>query len=604
MTAPAGGASTGAATTTPRKRAGEEGDQGHGARRRGGARRGRRRAPTSGPDDEAADQARSAPARRPRPPSSPRPRTPTSPATRRPGSRRDRLGRALPAAGPRPGRGAAAHRGAARGPVPRTRRPTSSTRAPPTRSGWTSTPTPTAVPRTSPAPRATTRAVRAPRAARRRRGGRGRRGRGGRDSEGAGRRRERRGRRCRRSTARTPPSRAAADPPTRRTASTTTRASTTGTRRRRRRGAGVAPPTADGSSDDPPNTVTRVREPRSRSARTRSPASAARPASRPRSSAAARVASGRRRPPIVSEAEFLARRESVDRVMVVRQRGDLTQIAVLEDGARRALRPRPSRRPRFVGNVYLGRVQNVLPSMEAAFIDIGKGRNAVLYAGEVNWDAAGAGRPAAQDRAGAQVRATGPGPGHQGPDRPQGRPAHQPGQPARPLPRLRARRHHDRHLPQAARHRAQPAQDAAQGDRPRHRRRHRAHRRRGRQRGGAHPRRRAARPRGGRTSRRRRSPARAPALLYGEPDLDPQGRPRPVHRGLHQAGHQGDDAWDIVQAYVGHVAPDLVDRLEPLDRRRRTSSRRTASTSRSPRAWTARSGCPPAARWSSTAPRR
>ena len=43
----------------------------------------------------------------------------------------------------------------------------------------------------------------------------------------------------------------------------------------------------------------------------------------------------------------------------------------------------------MAGNVYLGRVQNVLPSMEAAFVDIGKGRNAVLYAGEVNWDAAG-----------------------------------------------------------------------------------------------------------------------------------------------------------------------------------------------------------------------
>jgi ribonuclease E len=43
----------------------------------------------------------------------------------------------------------------------------------------------------------------------------------------------------------------------------------------------------------------------------------------------------------------------------------------------------------MAGNVYLGRIQNVLPSMEAAFVDIGKGRNAVLYAGEVNWDAAG-----------------------------------------------------------------------------------------------------------------------------------------------------------------------------------------------------------------------
>ena len=43
----------------------------------------------------------------------------------------------------------------------------------------------------------------------------------------------------------------------------------------------------------------------------------------------------------------------------------------------------------YVGNVYLGKVQNVLPSMEAAFVDIGKGRNAVLYAGEVNFDASG-----------------------------------------------------------------------------------------------------------------------------------------------------------------------------------------------------------------------
>jgi ribonuclease E len=39
-----------------------------------------------------------------------------------------------------------------------------------------------------------------------------------------------------------------------------------------------------------------------------------------------------------------------------------------------------------VGNIYLGRVQNVLPGMEAAFIDVGRGRNAVLYAGEVSYD--------------------------------------------------------------------------------------------------------------------------------------------------------------------------------------------------------------------------
>lgn len=98
---------------------------------------------------------------------------------------------------------------------------------------------------------------------------------------------------------------------------------------------------------------------------------------------------GRRRAPIVSEAEFLARRENVDRVMVVRQQGSRTQIAVLEDGVLVEHYINQSTSGSLVGNVYVGRVQNVLPGMEAAFVDIGKGRNAVLYAGEVNWDAAG-----------------------------------------------------------------------------------------------------------------------------------------------------------------------------------------------------------------------
>jgi ribonuclease E len=101
--------------------------------------------------------------------------------------------------------------------------------------------------------------------------------------------------------------------------------------------------------------------------------------------------SGRRRQPILSEAEFLARRESVDRVMVVRQKGDRTQIAVLEDGVLVEHYVTRASAQSFAGNVYLGKVQNVLPSMEAAFVDIGKGRNAVLYAGEVNWAALGAG---------------------------------------------------------------------------------------------------------------------------------------------------------------------------------------------------------------------
>jgi len=98
---------------------------------------------------------------------------------------------------------------------------------------------------------------------------------------------------------------------------------------------------------------------------------------------------GRRRAPIVSESEFLARRENVNREMVVRQQGSRTQIAVLEDGVLVEHYINQSTSGSLVGNVYVGRVQNVLPGMEAAFIDIGKGRNAVLYAGEVNWDAAG-----------------------------------------------------------------------------------------------------------------------------------------------------------------------------------------------------------------------
>ena len=99
--------------------------------------------------------------------------------------------------------------------------------------------------------------------------------------------------------------------------------------------------------------------------------------------------SGRRRPPIITESEFLARREAVDRVMVVRQRGERTQIGVLEDGVLVEHYVDKASHQSFVGNVYLGKVQNVLPSMEAAFVNIGKGRNAVLYAGEVNFDASG-----------------------------------------------------------------------------------------------------------------------------------------------------------------------------------------------------------------------
>jgi ribonuclease E len=97
----------------------------------------------------------------------------------------------------------------------------------------------------------------------------------------------------------------------------------------------------------------------------------------------------RRRGTILTDAEFLARRESVNREMLVRQQGDRTQIAILEDNVLVEHYVNRNSNVSYVGNVYLGKVQNVLPSMEAAFVDIGKGRNAVLYAGEVNWDAAG-----------------------------------------------------------------------------------------------------------------------------------------------------------------------------------------------------------------------
>ncbi|MCF8546919.1 MAG: ribonuclease E/G, partial [Microbacteriaceae bacterium] len=95
---------------------------------------------------------------------------------------------------------------------------------------------------------------------------------------------------------------------------------------------------------------------------------------------------GRRRP-VVTETEFLARRESVDRKMVVRSKDGRIQIGVLEDNVLVEHYVARSTESSIIGNVYIGKVQNVLPSMEAAFVDIGRGRNAVLYSGEVDWDA-------------------------------------------------------------------------------------------------------------------------------------------------------------------------------------------------------------------------
>jgi ribonuclease E len=156
-------------------------------------------------------------------------------------------------------------------------------------------------------------------------------------------------------------------------------------RRRRRKGSGEAD---TGDVEDGVHTVVRVREPRRTADEVQGVSGSTRLEAKRQRRRDGRE-QRRTRPPILSESEFLARRESVDRVMVVRQKPDRIQIAVLEDGILVEHYVSRTTSGTMVGNVYLGKVQNVLPSMEAAFVDIGRGRNAVLYAGEVNWDATG-----------------------------------------------------------------------------------------------------------------------------------------------------------------------------------------------------------------------
>ncbi len=206
---------------------------------------------------------------------------------------------------------------------------------------------------------------------RRRRGGRGRRGRGADTEDGTGAEQDRSD----------DGSRSAAPSGSEDEDDQDSETGSSRRRRRRRRGG------SGDEGDNPPGTVTRVRAPR----REREEPTAVKGSTRLEAKKQRRREgreAGRRRT-IITEAEFLARRESVDRVMVVRGLGDRTQIGVLEDGVLVEHYVSRETTASMAGNVYLGRVQNVLPSMEAAFVDIGKGRNAVLYAGEVNWDAAG-----------------------------------------------------------------------------------------------------------------------------------------------------------------------------------------------------------------------
>jgi ribonuclease E len=179
-------------------------------------------------------------------------------------------------------------------------------------------------------------------------------------------------------------------------------------RRRRRRKSGSGDDNDSSTSpDDPPNTVVHERPPRREKAadsnggngEIQGISGSTRLEAKRQRRRDGRDA-GRRRPPILSEAEFLARREAVERTMVVRDKvrsepphegARYTQIAVLEDGVVVEHFVTSAASASLVGNIYLGIVQNVLPSMEAAFVDIGRGRNGVLYAGEVNWEAAGLG---------------------------------------------------------------------------------------------------------------------------------------------------------------------------------------------------------------------
>jgi ribonuclease E len=185
-----------------------------------------------------------------------------------------------------------------------------------------------------------------------------------------------------------------------------TEAGTRRRRRRRRRKSGSGDDADTGAApDDPPNTVVHERAPRyidkaeQDDAEIQGITGSTRLEAKRQRRRDGRDA-GRRRPPILSEAEFLARREAVERVMVVRDKvraepphegARYTQIAVLEDGVVVEHFVTSAASASLVGNIYLGIVQNVLPSMEAAFVDIGRGRNGVLYAGEVNWEAAGLG---------------------------------------------------------------------------------------------------------------------------------------------------------------------------------------------------------------------
>jgi ribonuclease E len=271
---------------------------------------------------------------------------------------------------------------------------------------------------------------------------------------------------------------------------------------------------------------------------------------------------GRRRAPILSESEFLARREAVDRAMVIRQQGERTQIAVLEDDVLVEHYVTQAQSTSFAGNVYLGRVQNVLPSMEAAFVDVGKGRNAVLYAGEVNWDAAGlSGKSRSIETAlksgdKVLVQVTKDPIGHKG-----ARLTQQINLPGRFLVYVPggSMTGISRKLPDKERTRLKDIlkkivpddagviiRTAAEGATEEELTRDVAR----------------LQAQWEVIQTKASSTSNAPTLLYGEPDLAIRVIRDVFNEDFKRLVVQGDDAWDTVEAYVAHVSPELSERLQ------------------------------------------
>lgn len=340
----------------------------------------------------------------------------------------------------------------------------------------------------------------------------------------------------------------------------------TSRRRRRRRRGDQDLELTGGEGDDPPNTVTRVRAPR---AMTEAPVNnrvtSVKGSTRLEAKKQRRRESrdtGRRRT-VITEAEFLARRESVDRQMIVRQRDDRIQIGVLEDGVLAEHFVSKTQQDSLIGNVYLGKVQNVLPSMEAAFVDIGRGRNAVLYAGEVNWESVNLeGKQRRIENAlksgdSVLVQVTKDPVGHKGArltsqiSLPGRYLVYVPGGSmtgiSRKLPdveRNRLKRILKDRLPEDAGVIVRTAAEGASEEELTHD----INRLRAQWEG----------IEGQSTSTK----ILAPELLYGEPDLTIKVVRDVFNEDFSKLIVSGEEAWDTIEAYVTYVAPDLVGRLE------------------------------------------